>query len=62
MPEVDATDVFVTLLTRMSPEDAVQWLSSPHRRLGGRAPHSLIAEGRKHEVLALLKGAEGPAQ
>ena len=61
MPDVDATDIFVKLLTRMSPTDAVQWLSSPHPLLDNRAPDTLIAEGRKNKVLALLNGTDANA-
>jgi hypothetical protein len=58
MPGADETDVFVALLTRMSPEDAVHWLLSPHPLLNGRTPDALIAEGRKAEVLALNNSRE----
>ncbi len=43
------------LLVRMSAEEAVQWLHNPHPQLGNREPHALIDEGRKDDVLALLK-------
>ncbi len=42
------------LLVRMSAEEAVRWLHNPHPQLGNREPHTLIDEGRKDDVLALL--------
>ena len=54
MPGGDGTDVFVALLMRMSAEEAVRWLLSPHPLLNGRAPDALIAEGKSAEVLALI--------
>ena len=61
MAGVDASEVYVKLLVRMSAEDAVQWLHSPHPLLDNRAPHALIDEGRKHDVLALLSKIDGLA-
>jgi len=55
LPGVDASEVYVKLLVRMSAEEAVQWLHNPHPQLGDREPHPLIDEGRKDDVLALLK-------
>jgi uncharacterized protein (DUF2384 family) len=54
MPGLDETDVFVALVTRMSAEEAVRWLLSPHPLLDDRAPDALIAEGRTAEVRALI--------
>jgi hypothetical protein len=58
MPGVDETELFMALLTRMSPEDAVHWLLNPHPFLDGRTPDELIAEGKKAEVLALINSRE----
>ena len=59
MPGVDACEVYVKLLVCMSAEEAVQWLHNPHPLLDNRAPQSLIDEGRKQDVLALLSRNDG---
>lgn len=51
----DITDIVAALSDFYTLEEVNQWLDAPQLFLRGRSPSALIAEGRKDEVMALIK-------
>jgi uncharacterized protein (DUF2384 family) len=50
----EMTYVLQQLADLYTPEQAQQWLSTPHALLGGRSGAELINEGKVEEVLRLI--------
>ena len=55
----ELADVVGELLGMMTPRGVHQWLQARNRRLGGRSPLELIAEGDADGVLAEIDGLKG---
>jgi uncharacterized protein (DUF2384 family) len=52
---IDFTDIVTALSDFYTPDEVVAWLDSPHPQLEGKTPTAVIAEGRKADVMAIIR-------